>query len=126
MPSFTFTRQERLKSRTLLGRLFKEGKAFMAYPLRVVWMDLPATKDIDQAPVQVVISVPKRNFKTAVARNLLKRRIREAYRLHKHELYELLGDQRVALMLMYIAKEELPFSEIESGVVKMLGKWPAQ
>lgn len=124
MPSYTFTRQERLKSRTLIGRLFKEGKAFMAYPLRVVWIDMPATKDADPAPVQVVISVPKRIFKTAVARNLLKRRIREAYRLHKHDFYEKLAGRRVALLLMFIAKEELPFSEIEAGVVKMIGKWP--
>lgn len=127
MPSFTFTRQERLKSPTLLGRLFKEGKSFMAYPLRVVWLNMPPMKgETEPSPVQVVISVPKRNFKTAVARNLLKRRIREAYRLHKHELYEKLGEQRVALMLMFIGKEELPFSEIEAGMAKLLRKWPEQ
>lgn len=122
MPDFSFSRQERLKSRTLLARLFKEGQSFVAYPLRVVWLELPAHEAF--GPVQVVISVPKRNFKTAVARNLLKRRIREAYRLHKHELYEKLAGRRCALLLMYVGKEELPFSEIESGVGKMIRKWP--
>lgn len=120
MPTYTFTREERLKSRKLLGQLFKAGNAFVAYPLRVVWVD------VTDAPssTAVAISVPKRAFKTAVARNRLKRRIREAYRLHKHELYEKLGDRRVALLLMFIAKEELPFAAIEAGVVKMVRKFP--
>ncbi|MBL7802833.1 MAG: ribonuclease P protein component [Saprospiraceae bacterium] len=124
MPDFSFTRQERLKSRTLLSRLFKEGHSFVAYPIRVAWLELPASETF--APVQVVVSAPKRHFKTAVARNLLKRRIREAYRLHKHELYEKLAGRRVALMLMYLGKEELPFAEIEAGVLKMIRKWPEQ
>lgn len=125
MADFRFTRQERLKSRKLIGQLFKEGQAFVAYPLRVAWALLPPAADpaID-APAQLAISVPKRSFKTAVARNRLKRRIREAYRLHKPEWYAKLGGQRVALMLMYIAKEELSFAEIEAGMVKMLKKWP--
>jgi ribonuclease P protein component len=125
----TFSRQERLKSRKIIGQLFKGGESFVAYPLRVVWLSVepepvsPTAKT--EACAQLAISVPKRNFKTAVARNLLKRRIREAYRLHKHELYEKLADRRIALMFMYIAKEELSFAEIEAGVKKMIRKFPA-
>ena len=128
----TFSKQERLKSRKIIGQLFKGGESFVAYPLRVVWIPaepvstLPATSENSAEPgAQLAISVPKRNFKTAVARNLLKRRIREAYRLHKHELYEKLADRRIALMFMYIAKEELSFAEIEAGVKKMIRKFPA-
>ena len=128
----TFSKQERLKSRKIIGQLFKGGESFVAYPLRVVWIPaepvstLPATSENPAEPgAQLAISVPKRNFKTAVARNLLKRRIREAYRLHKHELYEKLADRRIALMFMYIAKEELSFAEIEAGVKKMIRKFPA-
>lgn len=117
----TFTRQERLKSLKTISRLFKEGQSFMAYPLRVVWLEEVAF-GVDSS--QMTVSVSKRSFKTAVLRNRLKRRIREAYRLHKHELYEKLGDRKVSFMLVYVAKEELPYADIRAGVQKMVRKFP--
>jgi len=128
----TFTRQERLKSRKTIARLFKEGNSFVAYPLRVVWLETETGGEgvregenvRDEFTTQIAISVSKRIFKNAVDRNRLKRRIREAYRLHKHELYEKLADRTVALMLSFIAKEDLPFAEIEAGVKKMIRKFP--
>lgn len=122
----TFTRAERLKSRKTIGSLFKgDGQSFMAYPLRVVWIALPEPAASD-SPAQVAISVSKRLFKTAVARNRIKRLIREAYRLNKAALYEKIPtDQPVALMLIYVGKEELPFTEVEKGVRKMIEKFPA-
>lgn len=115
----TFTRQERLKSRKVIGSLFRGGYVFMAYPLRVVWQETASP-----AGIQIAISVPKRTFKTAVQRNLLKRRIRAAYQAHKHELCEKLAGRNIAFMLMYVAKEELPFAEITSGIAKMIRKFP--
>lgn len=128
----TFTRQERLKSRKTIARLFKEGNSFVAYPLRVVWLETETEGEgvregenvRDEFTTQIAISVSKRIFKNAVDRNRLKRRIREAYRLHKHEFYEKLADRTVALMLSFIAKEDLPFAEIEAGVKKMIRKFP--
>jgi len=132
----TFTRQERLKSRKTIARLFKEGNSFVAYPLRVVWLELEGERAREGERVrneesveedfttQVAISVSKRTFKNAVDRNRLKRRIREAYRLHKHDFYEKLADRTVALMLTFIAKEDLAFAEIEAGVKKMIRKFP--
>lgn len=125
----TFSKDERLKSRKTIALLFKGGHSFVAYPIRVVWTevapDAPAEAGLALPGVaQVAISVPKKHFKTAVARNLLKRRIREAWRLHKHELYTKLKERRIALMLMYIAKEELDFQEIEGGVKKLSRKFP--
>lgn len=125
---FSFHHTERLKSRKTIGLLFKGsgGQSYVAYPFRVVWILLDDGIHSD-FPAQVALSVSKRTFKTAVERNRLKRQIREAYRLHKHELYEKLtaADHRIALMLMYIAKEPVPFDEIEKGVMKVVRKWPA-
>jgi ribonuclease P protein component len=105
-----------------MGDLFLSGNSFLSYPLRIVWKifeDLPF-----ESPAQAGFSVPKRTFKRAVDRNLLKRRIRESYRLHKQELYGSLNDSscRMALMLIYIAKEELPFDKIEPAVIKAIGR----
>ena len=121
--SLTFARAERLKSRKVIGGLFKGGESLVAYPLRVVWTVLPP-EVVSEFPAQVSISVSKRLFKTAVARNRLKRQIREAYRLQKATFYEKLGERRIAIMLMYIAKEPLPYKEIAGGVRKMIRKFP--
>lgn len=121
----TFSSQERLKSRKTISQLFKEGNSFVAYPLRVVWiLREEEKKKGEEFPAQIAISVSKKTFKTAVERNLIKRRIREAYRLHKEELYDKLGERQVVLMLIYVAKEELSFAEIEVGVKKMIRKFP--
>lgn len=122
----TFTREERLKSRKAIGSLFgKGGHSFVAYPLRVVWKE-SSPYLAAMSRVQVLISVPKRNFKTAVARNRIKRQIREAYRLQKQEFYDKVeaSDLHISLMISYIAKEALPYAEIAAGVKKLIRKFP--
>jgi ribonuclease P protein component len=123
MPSFT--RPERLKSRKAISSLFRGGHSFVAYPLRVVWKE-SSPYLAAMSRVQVLISVPKRNFKTAVARNRLKRQIREAYRLQKQEFYDKIeaSNLHISLMVSYIAKEALPYAEIEAGVRKLIRKFP--
>lgn len=120
--SLTFRKDEKLCSQKLMGELFLSGNSFLSYPLRIVWKifgELPS-----ESPAQAGFSVPKKLFKLAVDRNILKRRMRESYRLHKAELYESLNqsEKRIALMMIYIAKEELPYSKIEPAVVKAMEK----
>ena len=76
----TFGKQEKLKSRKLIERLFEEGKSVKKYPIRLVYLQTDHTSDL---PAQVGFSVPKRHFKRAVDRNRIKRLLREAYRIQK-------------------------------------------
>lgn len=110
---FTFKKEERLCSKKLLEKLFHSGSSFLLYPFRIVWLPESLPPGIR---AQVVISVPKRRFKKAVDRNLIKRRIREIYRLHKASgLYASLeaSDQQLLLGISYIGKTitEYPLME---------------
>ena len=122
MTSFSFGKDEKLCSQKLIGELFLSGNTFLCYPLKVVWkvelVEMPH-------PAQVVFSVPKRLFKRAHDRNLLKRQMRETYRFRKHELYELLAsnDKKIVFMLVYIAKEKVEFKQLETAINKVIGKF---
>ncbi len=100
----------------------REGKSFVVYPLRVIWLEA----ELDSPyPAQFALSVPKRTFPKAAHRNLLRRRIREAYRLNKHQLYSSLEnqDKQYALMIIYTAKETLPYKDIEKAMKKIIRKF---
>ncbi len=117
--NFTFASTERLKSRKLIGRMFKDGHSFGAYPVRLLWLRQEAAHS--DAPVQVCVVVPKRSFKSAVARNRIRRKVREAWRLNKHWLYQRLEGRggQYAFLLLYVAKEDLPYQEIEAALRQM-------
>lgn len=91
------------------------------FPFKFIF--LPTDKE-NIHPVQVVFSVPKRAFKRAVIRNLIRRRMREAFRLNKQVLYQPLLDsnQSISLMVIYVDKEVKDYATIEKGVVKGMKK----
>ena len=67
-------------------------------------------------PVQIAFSVPKRRYKRANRRNTIKRRMREAFRLHKSKLYSTLTEKqiKIQILIVYIAPEELIYHELET------------
>ena len=116
----TFTKSERLCSKKILGELFKKGSmsvgTFYLFPFRVLYL-LPSdsTPERESTLPAIVISVPKRAFKRAVDRNLIRRRVREAYRLNK----QLLNQEKAAptnIAFLYTAKQIISFEEIEKGM----------
>jgi len=117
-----FTKEERLCSRKLLDLLFKNGSSFLVYPFRVSYLFIP---EKNAFPVQVVVNVSKKRFKRAHDRNLIKRRIREAYRLLKSSaLYPLLNhpDQLLLLSLQFVGKEHYDFTFFEKKLGNALKK----
>ena len=121
MTDYTFQKEEKLCSQKIIGEIFLTGTSFLCYPLKVVWK-VEAIQTAFRA--QAIFSVPKRLFKRAHDRNLLKRQLREVYRYRKNVLYEMLEatDRKIALMIVYIAKEKLEFEQIEGAMTKVMLK----
>ena len=81
--SHRFKKEERLCSKKLIEKLFAEGDSFLVFPFKIVFVAVDYQGDY---PAKAAFAVSKKLFKKAVHRNLIKRRIREAYRLNKHML----------------------------------------
>jgi ribonuclease P protein component len=108
---FTFRPAEKLKSRKLIGQLFKEGKSFKLFPFRIIYIQ----PEKNFSHLQAGFSVSSKNFKRAVDRNRIKRLMREAYRLQKSSLQNELEqkDKYVALFILYTGNE-VPLSDVIS------------
>lgn len=120
-PDFTLSKAERLHSHREIELLFREGKSFAVYPLRIIYV---REKTYADTPVSILVSVSKKRFKHAVKRNLLKRRIKEAYRKNKHSLISEAEAHNSGLLLafLYIGKDISAYADIEQSVVRILEK----
>ena len=110
----TFPKSEKLCSDIAIDTLYKTGKKFVAWPMRVTY--LPIT----DAPTQVLIWAPKSLFKHAVDRNHMRRLMREAYRLNKSLLHDCGKLATVDMALIYSSKEVVDYKTIENAVRKIL------
>ncbi len=112
---FTLGKDERLKSRKLIERVFRDGKSFALFPFRVYYLAVPTEGHF---PLQAGFGAGSRNFKKAVDRNRIKRLAREAYRLQKQELAAHLTEKSQALAIFFIyTGKELPDATIVSGKI---------
>lgn len=116
---YRLSKKEKLCSHTKIEQLFAEGQSFAQYPLRIVYR-VHSKTTIDEQN-QFFISVPKRKFKRAVKRVWIRRRIREAFRLHKELLPQLQG-YCIDMAFLYIASEQFDYAHIEKRMVEILKK----
>ena len=124
---YTLSKEERLSWKRYIDLLFAKGQSFVAFPLRVVYL---AVEEETLAPVSILVSVPKKKFRRAVKRNLIKRQVREAYRVRKYDLADihqrdlidpLTGkNKRMLVAFLYLDKEIHPFADMEKAMTKAL------
>ncbi len=99
MGKYRFRKWERISKRKTVNKLFEGGaKSFSIYPIRMVYTEI----DENVSPVSVLITVPKRKIKRAVDRNRIKRQIREAYRIQKNNLVEVVTEKNKRLIIGFI------------------------
>jgi len=116
---FTFNKQEKLKSRKLIERLFTEGKSISCYPLKLIYLKVEHDSNFT---VQAGVSVAKRKVNLAVNRNRIKRLMREAYRKNKHLIYEGIKFKYI-FMFLYLDEKEQKYVFIEEKMINLIEKF---
>ena len=113
---YSFSKAEKLTGKKKIEELFNNGSSFYLNTFRVKYLAS------EEECHRILISVPKKNFKRAVDRNLLKRRIREAYRLNKSMIDNTDGSS-FYIAFIYLSKSILTFHEIQDQLIKSLKRF---
>lgn len=122
MAKFTLSKNERLKSKKAIDLLFESGQFINQYPLKLVYIKEALPEG--SSSLLFSVSVSKRNFKSAVDRNRIKRLIRESYRIQSLPLKEqtLLSNIQIRMMIIYVGKEMPQQKILEAKVAAVLKK----
>ncbi len=112
-----FNLEPRLKSREEISLLFLKGKSIVEYPIKIIFIVEPESKG-----TMLLFSVPKRKIKSAVTRNLAKRRMKEAFRKNKTILTEFTEANNAGIKLGFIYLTSLvePYPLIEEKIIIIL------
>lgn len=118
---YSFKKSERLCSKKLIETLFQSGSSIMAFPIRVQYLLIDSD---DTDVIKVLLSVPKKRFKRAVKRNLIRRRMKEAFRLNKHLLYANVPEgKQLIWAFIYIDSTIQPYDVILKGILKTFERY---
>lgn len=116
MTKNTFPKKERLCSKISIAELFANGQSIRSGEIKIT--HLKTDLSVEDQPIKVIISVPKRNIRLAVNRNQVKRRIRAAYIKHKNWLFSQLnaGQGQVHLAIIYTHHQPISYAQIEDKI----------
>lgn len=121
MKTFGLYKKQKLCSPTAIDSLFGPGgspdSSALLYPIRAVWRNNPGRRS--DSPVAFLISIPKRRLRHAVERVLMRRRIREAFRLN-HQSYPLPEGYRVDVAFIYVGNRTHSYATVERSVRRLL------
>lgn len=116
---FTYGKQEKLKSKKLIERLFAEGDSVAEYPIRLKYL---SCEHDSKFLIQAGVSVSKRKVNKAVDRNRIKRMLRETYRYNKYEFSDVL-DCPYIFMFIFLGSKEPNFDELNQKMNKLAKKF---
>lgn len=132
---YTLRKTEKLRHKTLVDGLFAQGKSIYEYPLRLNYRMLNDQELADSFRIktpddigvmQMMITVPKKKLKRAVDRVRMRRLIREAYRLYRHELKEQMEDNKeirtLSMAFVYLHNDKMEYASIEKKMRKLLSR----
>lgn len=132
---FTLRKSAKLRHRTLVRTLYENGKSVYAGPLRVTYRPLSAEQLAGSfrgevpdliGPVQLMITVPKKKRRHAVDRVLMRRRIREAFRLQYHPLRSRIEEnpdiRTLSIGIVYMDSFNFDMNEIYSSMGRAIDK----
>ncbi|MCG8409709.1 MAG: ribonuclease P protein component [Bacteroidales bacterium] len=119
----TLGKEERLKSKKLIDDLFRDGQILNNSPFRILYKVCDNNSDFE-FPAKIAVSVSKKKFKRAVDRNRIKRKMREAYRNNKTDLYNFLDQKgkRLYFFVIYMDKNDLDYTDIEKKMKNSVKK----
>lgn len=115
---FFFRKKEKITSEKEIDQLFSSGRSGFIYPIKVIF-DINTNIPNER---KVLVTVSKRYLKNAVDRNLIKRRLREAYRLNALNLINVLEEKQISINIgfIYTSSKIIPFEKTERIIIKHL------
>lgn len=118
---FFLRKHNRLTHEKDISALFNGGSSLFCYPIKMAYRLTDVTSE--ETIFKVMFVVSKRSFKRAVKRNLIRRRMREVFRLNVHSIFESIPqNKRVDIALIFVSKDIVETPVIEKSVIELLYK----
>ncbi|HPJ44841.1 MAG TPA: ribonuclease P protein component [Tenuifilaceae bacterium] len=120
MKGFGLPKSRILRSKKAIDELFSKGKWNTHYPVKVIY--LVKKEEMDNIGVSVLFVVPKKKFKRAVDRNLLRRRMKEVYRIRNRVVHEFCVEKKtsVNIAFLYVSDRIENFTTIQKSIYTLM------
>ena len=118
---FEFPKKQKLCNETAIKEMFSNGNSFVIHTIRLVWKE---ELNADDVAIKSIIVVPKKHLKLAADRNIVRRRIKEAYRLNKSAIENFLKNKgkQLNIAIVYQNDKILSYKVLEEKIKLILGR----